>query len=141
MLRKFTLHSLLFSTLFTGMLSAEELNDFNGNWHIRVMDGMDVRKARAILDFDMGKMMLSGFDSCNRIGGNLVKNNDTNITIPLLMSTKMACRSDIHSWVSKRLHEALKEGFSLKVETKYGIEGIALKSPNHEFFMKEMHKK
>lgn len=113
---------------------------FNGAWHLRALDGMEVRKARAILDFDMDKMHLSGFDACNRIGGILVKNSDANITAPMLMSTKMACRESIHNWVSRRLHTALKEGFSIKEEKKYGIEGITLKSPSHELFFKKMER-
>ncbi len=113
-------------------------DDLNGNWHLRVMDGMEVREARAILDFDMDKMELSGFDACNRIGGTLIKNTDTNFTAPMLMSTKMACRDNIHNWVSKRLHETLKEGFGLKEEKKYGVEGITLKSPTHELFLRKM---
>ena len=101
---------------------------------------MQVRKARAILDFNMEKMSLSGFDACNRIGGTIVKNSDSNMTTPMLMSTKMACRNKIHNWVSKRLHVTLKEGFSLKEEKKYGIKGITLKSPSHELFFKRMER-
>jgi len=115
-------------------------NAFNGAWHLRALDGMEVRKARAILDFDMDKMSISGFDACNRISGKLIRNSDTNITAPMLMSTKMACREAIHNWVSKRVHIALKEGFELKVEKKYGIEGITLKSPSHELFFKRMER-
>ncbi len=130
----------ILTTLWTQNLTANDLNNFNGNWHLRVMDGMEVRKARAILDFDMKKMKLSGFDACNRIGGALTKNSDTNITAPMLMSTKMACREKIHNWVSKRLQETLREGFSLKEEKKYGVEGITLKSSSHELFLKKMER-
>jgi len=140
MLRKLSLQALIMSTLCTQLLTANDLKDFNGDWHLRVMDGMEVRKARAILDFDMEKMKLSGFDSCNRISGELIKHSDTNITAPLLISTRMACRDNIHNWVSQRLHETLKEGFQLKAESKYGIEGITLKSPTHELFLKRMEK-
>lgn len=140
MWRKASLTTLLMSTLCLPLLHANGLKDFNGTWHLRAMDGMEVRKARAILEFDMDKMKLSGFDSCNRIGGALIKNSDTNITTPMLMSTKMACREHIDNWVSRRLQETLKEGFSLKEETKYGIEGITLKSPSHELFLKKMER-
>ncbi len=101
---------------------------------------MEVRKARAILDLDMDKMKLSGFDACNRIGGTLVKHTDANISAPMLMSTKMACRQNIHTWVSKRIHETLKEGFTLNVQERYGIKGILLKSPHHELFLKRMQR-
>lgn len=131
-------------TLLTSHLSAEtktiDLNKFNGNWHLRIMDGMEVRKARAILDFDIGKMKLSGFDGCNRIGGALQKNSDTNMTTPMLISTKMACREPIHNWVSQRLHETLSEGFSITEAKRNGIDGIILKSPKHELFFKKMGK-
>jgi len=101
---------------------------------------MEVRKARAILDFDMKKMYLSGFDACNRISGALIKNSDTNMSTPILTSTKMACRGNIYNWVSQRLHEALKEGFFITEETKYDVDGITLKSPKHELFFKRMEK-
>jgi len=115
-----------------------DIKKLNGAWHLRVMDGMEVRKARAILDFDIEKMKLSGFDGCNRIGGALQKNSDTNLTTPMLMSTRMACRGKIFNWVSKRLHETLKEGFDIKEEKKYGVKGITLKSAKHELFFKKM---
>lgn len=131
-------------TLLTSYISAEtkstDSNKFNGNWHLRIMDGMEVRKARAILDFDMEKMKLSGFDGCNRIGGALQKNSDTNMTTPMLISTKMACREPIHNWVSQRLHEILSEGFSITEAKRNGVDGIILKSPSHELFFKKMGK-
>jgi len=132
----------IFASLFTTLVWCEtiDMNKLNGNWHLRVMDGMEVRKARAILDFDIEKMKLSGFDGCNRIGGVLKKNSDTNMTTPMLMITRMACREAIHNYVSKRLDETLKEGFSVTEDTKYGVDGITLKSPNHELFFKRMGK-
>ena len=129
--------SLILLTLYTQILIA---NDFNGVWHLRVMDGMEVRKARAILDFDMDKMKLSGFDACNRIAGEMKKNSDTNTSVPMLFVTRMDCRENIHTWVSKRLHETLKEGFTIKEEKKYGVEGITLKSASHELFLKRMER-
>jgi len=133
-----------FTTLLTSYILAEtksiDLDKLSGNWHLRVMDGMEVRKARAILDFDTEKMKLSGFDSCNRIGGALQKNSDTNITVPMIMATRMACRGNIHNWVSKRLHETLKEGFSVTEDKKNGVKGITIKSPSHELFFKKMGK-
>jgi len=137
MFYKIVLSLAIVTTLYTQPIVA---NNLNGAWHLRVMDGMEVRKARAILDFNMDKMKLSGFDACNRIGGKLVKNTEHNMTTPMLMSTKMACRGKIFNWVSKRLHETLKEGFDIKEEKKYGIEGITLKSPSHELFFKKMGK-
>ncbi len=127
--------------LSTNYLPAESqtinLDDLNGNWHLRIMDGMEVRKARAILDFDTTKMQLSGFDGCNRISGALQKTSDTNMTSKLI-STRMACRQPIHSYVSKRLQETVKEGFSITEATKNGVDGITLKSPSHELFFGRM---
>ena len=125
------------------LLSTQHLaaDTYEGTWHLRALDGMEVRKARALLEFDMDKMHLSGFDACNRIGGKLIKNTDTNITAPMLMSTKMACRENIHRWVSKRVRTVLSEGFHIKKEKKYGIKGLTLKSPSHELFFKKMVKK
>lgn len=135
--KKWILASLLTTFLWSESIDIETLN---GAWHLRVMDGMEVRKARAILDFDIKKMHLSGFDACNRISGALIKNSDTNMSTPMLISTKMACRGNIHNWVSQRLHQTLKEGFFIKEETKYDVDGITLKSPNHELFFKRMEK-
>ena len=119
-----------------------DINQFHGAWHLRVMDGMDVRKARAILDFTFheGETKLSGFDGCNRLRGDLIIHSEDNITVPVLTTTRMACRQAIHRWVSKRLHTLLKEGYSFKAEKRYGIEGMTLKSPTHELFFKKMGK-
>ena len=129
--------SLILLALCMQILMANELN---GVWHLRVMDGMEVRKARAILDFNMEKMKFSGFDACNRIGGEIKKVSDTNTSIPMLFSTRMACRGKMHTWVSKRLHETLKEGFTVKEEKRYGVEGVTLKSSKHELFLKQMER-
>ena len=130
-------------SLLTALLSAEkaiDLEKLSGSWHLRVLDGGEVRKARAILDFDAKHMKLNGFDGCNRISGNLVKDSQEHLSAQLI-STKMACRENIHRYVSKRLHETVSEGFSIKEEKKYGVEGITLKSASHELFFKRMEGK
>lgn len=128
-------------SLYTNYLSAETKtitpDELNGNWHLRIMDNMEVRNARAILDFDMNKMILSGFDGCNRISGTLTKINDTYIASQL-GSTKMACREPIHSYASKRLHETIKEGFTVTKASRTGVDGITIKSATHELFFKKM---
>jgi len=136
---------LLATTLFsllTTQISAEsvDLEKLSGSWHLRALDGGEVRKARAILDFDAKKMKLDGFDGCNRISGNLEKNTQTQKLSAQLLSTQMACRENIHRYVSKRLHETVSEGFSIKEETKYGIDGITIKSAKHELFFKRMER-
>ena len=133
---------LLYVTSLSCLLIADNIknSDLNGNWHLRVMDGMEVRKARAILDFDMDKMKLSGFDACNPISATLIKNSKYYIQTSMLFSTRMECRNNIHKWVNKRLHVALKEGFSIKEDKKYGVEGITLKSSSHELFLKRMQR-
>ena len=110
----------------------------NGNWHVRVMDGMEVRKARVILDFDITHMKLFGFDGCNRIEGKLVRISEINMYVPTLLRTRMACRTHLHSWASQRLQEILKEGFYIKQTRKYGVNGIIIRSLNHELFLKKM---
>ena len=134
---KFLLFSLLLSTLLSANTTLSELS---GSWHMRVLDGMEVRKARAILDFDAKKMRVNGFDSCNRISGILTQNPQTQQLSTKLRTTRMACRGRIQKWVSKRLHETMSEGFSIKKETKYGVEGITLKSAKHELLFKRMGK-
>ena len=123
----------------TALLHAEniDLNDLKGDWHLRVMDGYDVRKVRAILDFHPDKMRIEGFDACNRISGKLVKKPDGNYTSQLI-STRMACRGQSFTFVSKRLHETIAEGFTIKEEKRYGIDGITIKSAKHDLFFKRM---
>ena len=134
----------LFLSFFSHTLSAEiktanDLSDLTGNWHLRAMDGKEVRKARAILDFDVKKMQLSGFDGCNRIAGTLKINTNTNFSSQL-RSTRMACRQNIHRYVSKRLHETVSEGFTITEGKRYGVNGITLKSPSHNLFFGRMGK-
>jgi heat shock protein HslJ len=136
---------LFISLLITSTLSATTLTlddkQLNGNWHLRVIDGMEVRKARAIVEFSTQQMRIQGFDSCNRIDGKLHISSKYSASIPMIRSTRMACRTKIQNWVSKKLHEALKEGFYMKKETKYGVLGVTLKSASHELFFRKMGKK
>ncbi|MEA1879970.1 MAG: META domain-containing protein [Campylobacterota bacterium] len=113
----------------------------NGNWHLRKLDGKEVRKARAIVEFSTKEMRIQGFDSCNRIDGLLKKDSEYSATVPLIRATRMACRTTTQRWVSKKLHKTLKEGFHIKKETKHGVDGITLKSENHELFFKKMDRK
>ena len=113
-------------------------NPINGNWHLRMIDGKDVRKARAIFDLDLDTMNLSGFDACNRMNGKLIQKSENNISVPALITTRMACREPIHIEVSKQVHQLLKEGFIIIEEKKDGIEGLTIKSPSYEFFFKKM---
>lgn len=129
---------LLLTTLLLSETNTAPQHELNGNWHLRVIDGNDVRKGRAILDLNFNIMRLSGFDSCNRMNGTLKKNTDNNFTVPTLAMTRMACRGPVQTYVSRHLHTLLKEGFSITKEKKYGVEGITLKSPSHELFLKKM---
>ena len=131
---------IFFLTIVSLWSNIIDKEDLNGTWHLRVMDGMEVRKARAILDFDMDKMKLSGFDGCNRIGAKLICDSKTNTKIVMLRATRMACRNKVKTWVSRRLHEALKEGYYVTEERKYGVKGMTLKSSSHELFFKRMQR-
>ena len=142
MLKKKIFISILLLSFFTTVISAEtisvdDLSDLNGNWHLRAMDGHEVRKARAILDFHAQQMTINGFDSCNRISGTLKVNGKSTFSAKL-SSTRMACRQSIHRYVSKRFHAAINEGFTITEGTRYGIDGITLKSKNHDLFFKKM---
>ena len=142
MLKREKIISALLIAIFSIQISAnnitvENLDDINGNWHLRVMDGKEVRKARAILDFHAEKMILNGFNSCNRISGTL-KTDNNNTFSSTLMTTRMACRQSIHSYVSKRLHETISEGFTITENRRYGVDGITIKSKSHDLFFKKM---
>jgi len=141
MLYRKTFFISLFMTLSLTHIQAEtktiDLSKLDGNWHLRIMDGMEVRKARAILDFDSKQMKISGFDACNQISGTLIKNSDLSMSSQL-SSTRMACRQSIHRYVSQRLHETMKEGFNITKATRNGVEGITLKSAKHELFFGRM---
>jgi heat shock protein HslJ len=131
----------LMVSLCTNYLSAQttsiDLDDLDGNWHLRTMDGKDVREARAILDFDAKNMQLSGFDGCNSMSSQLKENNKI-IKSTTFSDTSMACRQSIHQYVRTRLHKTIKEGFSITKTTKDGIDGITVKSSKHELFFKKM---
>jgi heat shock protein HslJ len=141
MLNKKTFIVTLLVSLCSNYLSAQpksvDLDDLHGNWHLRTMDGKDVRKARAILDFDAKNMELNGFDGCNRISSELKANNKT-LKSAKLSTTKMGCRQYIHSYVRKRLHKTVKEGFTVTEATQNGVEGILVKGSKHELFFKWM---
>ena len=131
----------LMVSLSTIHLSAQtesvDLDDLDGNWHLRTMDGKDVRAARAILDFDSEKMRLSGFDGCNSMSSVLKEDNNI-IKSTKFSDTTMACRESIHQYVRTRLHKTIKEGFSIAKTTQDGIDGITVKSSNHQLFFKKM---
>ena len=142
--KKIFIPTLIF-TLFTSILSAgtitvDDLSDLNGNWHLRAMDGKEVRKARAILDIHGEQMIVNGFDGCNSIYG-VLKAHDKITFSTTLKTTRMACRQSIHRYVSKRLHETVREGFTITEVKRYGVEGITLKSKNHDLFFKKMEMK
>lgn len=141
MLKKKTFFVTLLVSLSTTYLSAKtksvDLNDLHGNWHLRSMDGKDVRKARAILDFDSNKMELNGFDGCNRISSKL-KMNDTTLKSTKLATTRMDCREDIHSYVRTKLHTTVKDGFTVTEATQNGEKGILVKGSKHKLFFKWM---
>ena len=141
MLKKKSLIVTLLVSLCTSYLSAQtesvDLDDLHGNWHLRSMDGKDVRKARAILDFDAKNMRLDGFDGCNRISSEL-KTNSKTLKSTKLATTRMGCRESIHSYVRTRLHKTVKEGFTVTKAKQNGVEGILVKGSKHKLFFKWM---
>ena len=141
MLYQKTLMATLLVSLSTTYLSAQTksvaLDDLHGNWHLRTMDGKDVRQARAILDFDAKNMKLNGFDGCNPMSSELKANNKM-IKSTKLSTRKNGCRQSIHSYVRKRLHKTVKGGFTVTEATQNGVEGILVKGSKHELFFKWM---
>ena len=141
---KIIVFSLLISLFGTSVsadtITADDLSDLNGNWHLRVLDGKEVRKARAILDVHAEQMIVNGFDGCNSIYGVLTTQNKTTFSATL-KSTRMACRQSIHRYVSKRFHETIQEGFTITEGKRFGVEGITLKSKKHDLFFKKMEMK
>lgn len=141
MLYSKTLITTLLLSLSVSCLTAQtqtlDLDDLNGNWHLRTMDGKEVREARAILDFDAKHMKLSGFDGCNPISGELKRSADTRI-FSELSPTHNECRQSIHRYVRTRLLKTVKEGFTVTKAKQNGIDGILIKSTSHELFLKWM---
>ncbi|HEY9189880.1 MAG TPA: META domain-containing protein [Sulfurovum sp.] len=141
MLSQKTVMLTLLVSLSTTYLSAQtqnvDLDDLQGNWHLRTMDGKDVRKARAILDFDAEHNRINGFDGCNPVLGEL-KTDDKSMLYTKLSAKSMACRQSIHQYVRTRLHTTMKEGFTVTKTTKDGMEGITIRSSKHELFFKKM---
>jgi heat shock protein HslJ len=144
MLSRKTLITTLLLSLSTSCLTAQteslDLDDLHGNWHLRTMDGKDVREARAILDFDPKHMKINGFDGCNPVLGELKRSSDTHI-FSTLSATDNECRESIHSYVRTRLHRTMQEGFTVTKATQNGIDGITIKSSEHELFFKKMGQK
>jgi len=129
--------SLLGTTLYASNAPLKNLSDVDGNWHLRVMDGKEVRKARAILDFHSKSMVLEGFDGCNRLSGKILRTTNDRF-FSKIKSSRMACRQNIHRHVSRGLKTTIKEGFTVTETTRYGVEGITLKSKHHDLFFKRM---
>ena len=136
-----TLITTLLLSLSASCLTAQtetlDLDDLNGNWHVRTMDGKEVREARAILDFDPKHMKLSGFDGCNPISGELKRSADTRI-FSKLSPTQSECRQSIHQYVRTRLLKTVNEGFTVTKAKQNGVDGILIKSASHELFLKWM---
>lgn len=129
--------SLWGTNLLAGTTPLKDLNDLDGSWHLRVMDGKEVRKARAILDFHSKSMILEGFDGCNRLTGKILRTTNDRF-FSKISSTRMACRQNIHRYVSKGLKITIKEGFTIIESKRYGVEGITLKSKHHDLFFRKM---
>ena len=127
----------LSTTYLSAKTKSVDLDELHGNWHLRSMDGMDVRKARAILDFDAKNMKLNGFDGCNQMSSEL-KKSDKTLKSDKLATTRMDCRENIHSYVRSGLHQTVKEGFTVTEAQQNGIKGILVKSSKHELFFKWM---
>ena len=121
------------------LAQAIDLTKLQGDWQLRVMDGYDVRKVRTIVEFMPQTMRIAGFDACNRIGGKLTPTADGNFTTTLT-ATHKACRGQSFIFVSKRFHETFAAPFSMKLETRYGIEGLTIKGASHDLFFKRMGK-
>ena len=138
-MKRTIVYAITLLTLFAQTTNAApaDLNELQGDWHLRELDGYEVRKARAILDFEPSKMVIDGFDACNRINGKLIKKADGTYT-SRLRTTRMACRGNLFSFVSQRLHQAIDEGFTVEKATRHGVDGILLKSKSHELFFKRM---
>ena len=135
--RRFVFSTLLLGATLTAYAEPVDIQTLKGDWHLKVMDGYNVRKARAILDFHPDTMRLEGFDSCNRITGKLQKHKNGTYTATLA-TTRMACRNRLTSFVSKRLHETIEKGFQIISEQRYGMEGITIKSKKHDLFFRRM---
>lgn len=132
-----TLMVSLSTTYLSAQTNSVDLDDLHGNWHLRSMDGKDVRQARAILDFDAKNMKLNGFDGCNRMSSEL-KTDNKRLKSTKLATTRMDCRESIHSFVRQRLHKTVKEGFTVSKASQNGEDGILLKSSKHKLFFKWM---
>ena len=129
--------SMFATSIMAGATPMKNLNDIKGNWHLRVMDGKEVRKARAILEFHPNEKMIEGFDGCNRFSGKIQRTTqDRFFTKP--KSTRMACRQNIHRYVSQRLLVTMKEGFTVTEGKRHGVTGITIKSKSHDLFFKKM---
>jgi len=135
--RSFVFSALLLVATLSANAQTADIKSLKGDWHLKVIDGYNVRKARAILDFHPDTMRIEGFDSCNRITGKLRKQKESTF-VATLVTTRKACRNRLTSFVSKRLHESMKSGFQIISEKRYGMDGITIKGGGHDLFFKRM---
>jgi heat shock protein HslJ len=132
---------LFFITLISSLLfSAEEsisLETLEGSWLLRTIDGYQVSKARAILDFNAKRNKIDGYDGCNRIEGKLKLRKDNRYTSNLAIY-RYECKNTTKRFVSSRLQSTITEGFSIQKGKMQGEDGILLKSTHHTLFFKKM---
>ncbi len=128
---------LLGTQLMVASLTKKDLSEVNGSWQLRVLDSHDVRRQRANIDFHGKQMIINGFDGCNRISAHLKTQGNT-VFYAKLHSSHMACRTSAHRYVSKRVKQTVKEGFTITKTKRYGIDGITVRSKHHDLFFKKM---
>ena len=127
----------LISTLFLSASGSVSLRSLDGSWLLRTVDGYKVSKARAILDFSAKHQKIDGYDGCNRIEGKLNLHTDNRYSSKLT-TYRYECRNSTKRFVSKRLHQAISEGFTIQKAKLKGEKGILLKSTHHTLFFKKM---
>jgi len=118
-----------------------ELSNIEGRWYLRQLNNQDVRKARVTIEINSELMTMHGFDGCNNMYGKMHKLEDNSTIIPQILTTHMRCRTRMHRIVSKKVHKALNEGFTLQNSTYANINGSTLTSTNYNLFFSSMGKK
>jgi len=126
-------------TLLFGSTDSLSLNNLDGSWILRTMDGYKVSKARAILDFNAKHKKIDGYDGCNRIEGTL-KRHTNNQYSSKLTTYRYECLNSTKQFVSVRLQKAIAEGFTIQKAKIQGEKGILLQSIHHKLFFKRMGK-
>jgi len=125
----------------TTLTNSSTLSQIEGTWHLQKINNKDRKLARVTLNINTEDMTIDGFDGCNNIYGKLYNLENNTTIVPQILTTRMGCRTRMHKRVSRQLHNALEEGFTLVNSTYKNMDGSSLQSKTYNLFFTGISKK